>query len=157
MKENELIPHTFKDSGVTVQIKKVSPLLILELQRAFPKPEPPTQEVMIGDKKVIESNPAHPDYVLALEKYQIELEKKIRRLLIKRGVKCDVPEDEVSELRKFWADEGLGELDPNDLVVYISYIACGTDSDLEDLITKITRRSQPTEAEIKASVDSFRR
>ena len=156
MKENELIPHTFADSGRTVMVRKVSSLLILELQKAFPEPKPPTQEVEIAGVKRLEANPAHPDYQKALQAYQLDLEMKIRKLLIKRGVVCDVPKDEVDDLRTFWREEFNQELDPSDLLVYVSYLACTTDGDLQDLVEKITRRSQPTEAEIQANIKSFR-
>ena len=41
-----------------------------------------------------------------------------------------------------------------DKLLYISYIAIGTDSDMEELMDVIMRRSQPTEAvmsDVKAS------
>ena len=81
-KQNELNPFTFKDTGITVQIRKVSPLLIMEVQKAMPVPKPPMQEVVYGDpddpgaKKVQEPNETHPDYLAAIDKYNMDLESK---------------------------------------------------------------------------------
>ncbi len=163
-KENELSPFTFEDTGVKVHIRKVSPLLIMEVQKAMPVPKPPTQEVVYGDpddpgaKKVQEPNEAHPDYLAAIDQYNMELEAKVRKFMIKRGVIINLDDDqkqEVKELRKEWKDEFGKELDGNDKFLFISYIAIGTDSDMEELMDVIMRRSQPTEAVMSEAKASF--
>jgi hypothetical protein len=156
---SELTAFTFHDTGVKVLIKKVSPLLVVELQKAFPPPAPPQQEVEIGGEIVIESNPAHPDYVATMNEYNREFEMRVRRLLIKRGV--EIPgenkewQEEVAELREFWREEYAKELEGDDKMLYISYIAVGTDGDLTDLLGAIMQRSQPTEAAVAAAKASF--
>jgi hypothetical protein len=108
---------------------------------------------------VIESNPAHPDYVATMNEYNREFEMRVRRLLIKRGV--EIPgenkewQDEVTELRDFWREEYTKELEGDDKMLYISYIAVGTDGDLTDLLGAIMQRSQPTEAAVAAAKASF--
>jgi len=153
--QNELNPHTFKDTGITVQIRKVSPLLIIEVQKAMPVPKPPMQEVVYGDpndpgaKKVQEPNETHPDYMADIEKYNTDLEEKVRKFMISRGVVItlsDEQKEEVKELREEWKEEFDVELRGNDKLLYISFIAIGTDSDMEELMDVIMRRSQPTEA-----------
>ena len=156
---SELTAFTFKDTGVKVQIKKVSPLLVVELQKAFPPPTPPRQRVQIGDEWTEEPNPAHPDYTEAMGRYSQEMEMRVRRLLINRGVV--IPEDgndwkaEVTELRAFWLDTYGKELEGDDKTVYISNIAVGTDQDLSDLLTAIMQRGQPTEEVVAAAKASF--
>lgn len=157
-KVQELVPHVVKDTGITLMIRKVSPLLGAELQRAFPRPQPPLQEVDYGDgKKVMEPNPANPDYAKAVATYESDLEIKLQSLLIKRGVVIELGEEEkaaVKELRAFWKTEFSKELDKDDKTVYVSFIALGTREDTEELINAIMRRSQPTEAataEVKAN------
>lgn len=155
----KLYPFTFKDTGVEVFIRKVSPMLVVELQKAFPPPAPPRQKVEIGGEMVEETNPADPDFADAVKAYNTEFEQKVRRLLITRGVVF--PEgnttwrDEVKELRKFWLDTYEKELEGDDKTVFISYLAVGTDADLSDLLTAIMQRSQPTEGEVSAAKASF--
>lgn len=164
--QNELTPFTFKDTGITVQIRKVSPLLIMEVQKAMPVPKPPMQEVVYGDpgdpgaKTVKEPNEAHPDYLADIDAYNMELEMKVRKFMIMRGVVIHLSDDQkqdVKELREEWKEEFGVELSGNDKLLYISYIAIGTDSDMEEMMDVIMRRSQPTEAamsEVKAGFPS---
>jgi hypothetical protein len=154
---NELTNFTFPDTGITVKIRKVSPLLMMEVQKRNKPPKPPMQEVDYGDDKITyEANPSHPDHIADLEQYNYDLEEKIRALTIKRGVVCDVPEDEIKELREFWKTEMGEELpEKNDKIAYISYICIGTQEDLEDLLSAITKRSQPTKPVIEAAKASF--
>ena len=161
--QNELTPHTFKDTGITVMIRKVSPLLIMDIQKEMPPPKPPMQEVVYGNpddpgaKRVQEPNEAHPDYLAAIDKYNLDLEEKIRRFMVKRGVIFTLtPEqkEEIKELREDWKEEFDKDISMPDKLLYISYIAIGTDSDMEELMDVIMRRSQPTEAvmsDVKAS------
>lgn len=162
--QNELNPFTFQDTGVTVQIRKVSPLLIMEVQRAMPVPKPPTQEVVYGDpkdpgaKKVEEPNEAHPDYLEAIDNYNTELEAKVRKFMIQRGVVITLNDEQkadVKELREYWEEEFGVELKGNDKYLYVSYIAIGTDSDMEELMDVIMRRSQPTEAAMAEAKAGF--
>lgn len=156
----KLYPFVFADTGIQVNIRKVSPMLVVELQKAFPPPTPPRQRVQIGDSDdyTEEPNPAHPDYLLAMGKYNQELEMKVRQLLIKRGVVLDLTsdwKDQVDELRQFWLDTYGKELEGDDKVLYISYIAVGTDSDLSDLLAAIMQRSQPTEEAVETAKSTF--
>ena len=162
--QNELHPFTFKDTGITVQIRKVSPLLIMEVQKAMPVPKPPTQEVVYGDpndpgaKRVEEPNEAHPDYLESIDKYNGELEAKVRKFMIERGVVItlsDEQKNEVKELREYWKEEFSAELSGNDKYLYVSYIAIGTDADMEEVMDVIMRRSQPTEAAMAEAKDGF--
>jgi hypothetical protein len=161
---SELIPYTFKDTGISIKIKKVSPLLIVEMHKYFPPPKPPMQEVVYGDpgepgaKTVEEPNESHPDYLAAIDQYNIDLESKMRELMIKRGVVINLSDEqkqEVQELREDWEEMYGNQLSGNDKYVFISYIAIGTDKDMEEVIEAITRRSQPTEAAIAETKAGF--
>lgn len=150
---------TFKDSGIEVQIRRVSPLLALELQKKFPAPRPPRNKVTDMDgKETWEENYADPDYALTLNKYNADLEERMRRLVIMRGVVHTLTEEQkaqVDELRTFWKETYDEDLKGSDLEVFISYIAIGSDGDLGDLINTIMKRSQPTEGETKEVLNSF--
>ena len=155
----KLYPYTFKDTGVHVLIRKVSPLLVVELQKAFPPPVPPRQMVEVGGKMVEESNPSHPDYQEALTRYSSDFELRVRRLLIARGVvipgENTTWKDEVRELKDFWLETYGKELEGDDKLIYIAHIAIGTDADMTELISAIVQRSQPSEEAVTAAKDSF--
>lgn len=150
---------TFQDTGVTVRIRKVSPLLVAELQKRFPAPKPPLNRVMIGDETRLEANEADPDYQATLQEYQLMLELKMRRLLIRFGVEYTLTAEDlekVDSLRAYWKIENEVELPESDLEAFISYVAIGTPEDLQDLTEAIMRRSQPTPAATEEAVNSFR-
>lgn len=151
--------HTFKDTGVQVRIRKVSPLLILKLRESFPPPKPPMQDVeQLDGKKTREPNPAHPDYVQALADHDALMEQRVRKLLITRGVEFEWTEErrlEVAEIRQSWREMYDQELDGDDKEVYISYVAIGSGEDLTELIEAVARRSQPTEAEVENALSRF--
>ncbi len=158
----ELKPFAFTDTGITVLIRKVSPMLANELRKTFPPPEPPLQEVEMDGQKITEPNPAHPEYQRALSQYNQDMEKRMRRLLIKRGVAFpdDVTEKEaiaqVAALREEWRqmyDQELDETD--DKVAFVWFIAAGTDKGIEELTAAIMSRSQPTRDEVEAAKASF--
>ncbi len=153
----ELTQFTFKDSGVTVYVKKISPTVPMELQRMFPPPKPPLQEVDYGEGRIVkEPNPAAPSYIEELNKYRVDLESRLRKLMIKLGVSCTPDMDAVKEFREAWLEATGQELEGDDKYVYVSYIAIQSESDLNDLLTAILTKSQPTGSEIQASIDNFR-
>jgi len=159
MKQNELIPFTFKDTGKTVLIRKVSPMLVFQLSQDFPPPAPPMVEVTYGEaEKVMEPNPADPAFAEALRDYHRDFNLKTQRMMIKRGVSLVFDDDmkaEVAEMREFYRNEFGKEIGVDDHMIYVTMICVGTDSDLEELLNAITRRSQPTEAAVDAAKDTF--
>lgn len=156
---NELTPFVFKDTGRQVMIRKVSPMLLIDLSRQFPPPTPPKQPVDYGDGKVeMEENLASPDHLEALRQYDIDQTNRVQRLLIKRGTVIDMSEavKEVQELRQFWQDEYGQELpEKDDHLIYVLNICAGTKEDIQELITAITERSQATEVQISQAQGTF--
>lgn len=157
-KTNELQPFTF-ENGKKVMTKSVSVMLTMELHKAFPPPRPPKQTVTLADGiESVEENPSDPDYQEAYRRYQIEQEERVQKLLLKRGVVIEWDDEKraaVKDLREFWLGEFGKELDPDDLMVYISHICIGPQEDMTGLVNKILRQSQPTEAAINETQDSF--
>lgn len=155
----KLVPFTFPDSGVEVKIRKVSPLLALEVQRSIKKPEPPLEKVILASgEESEEPNRSHPDYLDALQQYNIEVEEKTKKLLISRGVNIvmtDEMKEEVKELREYMKKEMGIDLPVNDKEAYISYIAIESAKDFESLIQAVLGASQPTTEAVETSKDSF--
>lgn len=151
--------HMFKDTGITVGIRRVSPLLMLKLRERYPAPKPPMQEVDYGDgKKRLEPNPAHPDYIASMAAYDEDMERRARDLLIRRGVVVEWTDEqkaELEEVKAWWLASYGEELSGDDVVNYVSYVAIGSDSDLVDLVDALVKRSQPTEEAVKENLDRF--
>lgn len=158
--EPGLVVHTIRGTGTVVAIRKISPLLVREVQRANPPPKPPMQTVDYGDGEVREEpNPADPAHQEALAAHRALIEEQTMRLVLLRGVVVQMTparEAAVAELRAFMREEYGHELDPNDRLVYLSYIAIGTGEDLHDLAQAVFRRSQPTEGAVAEAVETFR-
>lgn len=159
-KENELIPYVFQDTGKRVMLRKLSPLLAQQLRKDFPPPKPPIQEVDYGGEKVLEENPAHPEYQQKLAEYEADFNEKSQRLMIKRGVVLNWTEemrDELADLRQFYMEEYGKELPTDDHLCYVSFICPGSDADLEELVTKLMRRTQPTPEAVDEAQAMFQR
>ena len=154
------VEYLFRDTGITVKIRKVSPMVSAEVARAMPDPEPPLQEVDYGEPKgkVFEKNYADPSYQVILAEHKQKIFEKLQRTMILRAVEVEGEDwkEEVAEYRAFMQDAGVEVKEPNDLIVYIMHICVGTKEDLEDLIEAITSRSQPTEKEVDLAKSSFR-
>lgn len=157
---------TFKDTGVSVEIRKVSPMLGAQLVRIMPPPKPPMQDILDEDTgKVLrrEPNRSHPDYLEKLNEYNTKLNDQTQKILIERGVVTALGDEEkaaVKELREWWADnvkEGgkATTLPESDKLVYIMFIAAGSLDDIEELTSAILFRSQPTEEGQAQAKDLF--
>lgn len=158
-KENELTTFTFPDSGRKVLLRRVSPLLTFDLQKAFPPPTPPMQSVTIGEGvEEMQPNYAHPSYTDAMKAYQGDMNNRLQRLMIKLGVVINWTDEmkaEVQAVRDVFREETGAELDKEDVLVYVKYICVGSDGDLEDLAMRLMRRSHPTEVAISEAEKSF--
>lgn len=151
--------HTFPDTGITVRIRKVSPLLMMRLEEKFPRPQPPKNKVVLDGREIWEDNPADPDFAEEVRRYEIEHNARLQHLLIRRGVDYEMrPEDikAVEELRQFWKEEYNDELPGDDREVFVAYIAIGSLEDMNELTEKILNRIQPTEKTLEAAEDRFR-
>lgn len=151
-------PFTFKDTGITVSIRKVSPLLLAAIQRKHAPPKPPLNKIEIDGVVTYEENQADPDYLLAVQRNAEETELALRKALIRFGVYYEMTAEDVrqvTELREFWKEAQGIELEGSDLEIFISYVAIGTVEDLGELMEAVTRRSMPTEAAIAEAVDRF--
>ena len=155
---SKLFNHTTKEGGVTLQIRKVSPLVATEIRKKFPAPRPPLAKVDYGDGNFeMEPNPDHPAHKLALEDYQLLLEEKIRRAYLKLGCICTPEADLVASTRAAMEEIGLDLSSDSDDFVYINYVAVASADDYSDLIQAIISRSVPNEADIQAASDTFQR
>jgi hypothetical protein len=156
MKRKEpLVPLTF-DTGITVQIRRTSPMLIQEVQKSFPAPLPPRNKVDYGNGfTAMEVNKEDPDYQEEMKKYKADLDARVLKAMIIRCVEAEIDQTALVELREQMREVGA-ELDKNDKYVYVSMIAMETADDFTNLANTILKRSQPTEEAVQDAVDSFR-
>lgn len=158
--------HTFKDSGITVGLRKIAPntqaQIALQIQRELPRPSPPIVKTELGE----ESNEADPDYVRVIGEWERECSMLLNRKMFTIAAlecECEVDMDEVARKQRSFraakfeweADADLTE-EERAKVFYIEHIACATQEDLREFYAAVTRRSQPTEAAVQAHIDSFR-
>lgn len=133
-----------QDTGAELAIRPVSSLMLLEVQRALPKPTPPLEKVQSADGSWREEpNYASAEYDEALLRWNDELKNRIQRFCVKRGVVLrltDEQKQEVETLRAFMRAEFNQELDTNDAYVYVTGIACGGPGDLDSLIGMLVSR-----------------
>lgn len=153
---SKLFPHTTKDGGVSLQIRKVSPLVATEIRKRFPPPRPPLSKVDYGDGHFeMEPNADHPTHKAALEEYQMLLEEKVRRAYLKLGCVVVVDGELVQNARDTMQEIGIDLSSDTDEFVYINYCAISSAEDYNDLIQAIISRSVPSEADVKAASDTF--
>jgi hypothetical protein len=159
----ELEEYTFPSTGVTVRIRKVSPLLSQEVLKAWqkknPEPEPPLEEIKYGVTTRLEPNYSNPHYLQArrrwVERMNVEIGEQTLRLMIKRGVVVDLPMDEIAAFKAQFKEETDIDIEGDDLYIYIAYMCVGTDADIEDLRDKIMTRSAPTEKKVEEKITDF--
>lgn len=172
----ELPLHTFKDSGVTVRLRKLSPLTGQEIANAVAKeladskPQPPTVEVDYGQGKRIILHDGDPTYQELLDKWQANVNRiandRLFDLAAIDAVELTIGEAEREQINRKkrylrliakveWEDRPELEPDENDRLFYMTHIACGSAEDLKDFYRAVMERSQPTEAAIERHKESF--
>lgn len=168
----EFKPYTLKNKQV-VLVRKVSMFLAQEIQRQFPAPRAPIQQVNYGTEDEPEwreePNPAHPDYEAALERHAMESEMRMAMLAIVRGARIEWNDEKkaaLAEVRDDMKDFGI-DLDEQaraivplggdklDLYIYVRYIVCSDPASYEELVSVLIGMSQPTEAAIAENVGTF--
>lgn len=148
---------TLKDSGITVKIRKVSPLLFLELRKQNPAPKPPRNKVTdLNGKEAWEENSANPEYLEAVAEYNEHLESLMSALMFKRGVEVPVDKEAVEELKQFWRDNFGKELEGEDRDIYLRYIAIQSTDDFDAVYSAIMEKSQPTAEDLNSAQQTFR-
>lgn len=165
LKPNEITQFQVPDTGITLPVRKVSYVLVQDVQKQvlkeFPEPKPPEQTVDYGSGPELEKNYAHPNYVAAHEAWKAqvneEMEERTRKLLIKLGVcpylnMTEERMEQVKALREMLREEWGQELDKDDKYVWVTRIAMGTIEDWGDFTTYLMRRNGPTEVAIGESL-----
>lgn len=162
--------HYFKDSGVTIHIRKVGPTTQQRLAQAImhelPDPPVPVIETEIGK----EANPADPEWLAACElqeqKRRGELTSRMMRIaaleaevVIDDQARRDIARKKRSlELADIpWIDDERMTAEENERVFYILNVAAASPEDLGEFGAAVLRRSVPTEEAVQSQIATFQR
>lgn len=163
-----LSQHTFKDSGITIGIRKVGPAtqqrLAQLIMRDDPEPAPPVVQTELGP----EPNPADPAHERAVRDWQqrtgLVLNERLMTLAaLEAEVEIgDAERAEIARRQRHLKAVGMGwEPNPglddaeNERVFYILYVACATPDDLAEFGKAVTQRSVPTEEAVQRQLATF--
>lgn len=152
------------DSGATVRVKFVGPLLLGDIMKAarrevgkvLPKPAPPMQEVPYQTGTRLEPNPLHPDYEAALAEHENAVGQAFAEKLFRYGVDVDLDDSakaQVAALRAEFGEEA--ELPENDKALYVTRVLVQSNADFVALQNAIMGRVQPSEAGVAAATEAF--
>lgn len=162
-RQEKLWSWTSPETGVTLQVRKVSTLLRAEVRRqviaspGFEEPQPPMSKVDYGEGEILIPHRGHPVYQELLRDWgnrvAIEIGARLKQVAIDRGVV--VPPDEI-DTEAVAAMRQLTDLkDYDDRYVYIAFVAIGSEEDWKDLLKQIFERSAPSEAAIQSHIATF--
>lgn len=162
--------HTFKDSGITIKIRKVGPTtqqrLAQAIMKEIPEPQPPIVETELGS----EPNAADPTYLAAKEDWDQQTRNELtQRLMLIAALEAEVVIDDAARqdiARKQrhlkligipYEDNPDLTAEENEKVFYILHVAAGTPEDLGEFSQAVLRRSVPTEEAVQAQIATFQR
>jgi len=165
--------HTFQDTGITVRLRKLSPMTAQRLNEAIrkelPPPSPPTYEVEYGDTKVHEINDADPTYLARLGRWEQDaarlFNERMLKLVCLDAVEVTIGKAELAEIERkkrnlsrsgiVWEDDPALDDDENLRYFYVQHICFGSGEDMKELYAAVNMRSQPTEAAVQSHIETF--
>jgi hypothetical protein len=160
--------HTFKDSGITIAIRKVGPAtqqrIAMKIMQEDPEPKPPMVKTELGE----ELNPADPAYEYDLRDWQMRTSRLLNdQLMTLAALEAEVEIDDAAreDIRRrqrhlkavglSWEPNPELTEEENERVFYILHIACATTDDLAEFGKAITQRSVPTEEAVQRQLATF--
>ena len=158
MKGAELSEFTFPTSGIKVHVPLVSPAaFVMRLQRKYPAPKPPMQEVDYGSgHKVREFNYAHPDYKESQLQHARFLETEAQGMVLARAIRGISLNAEQREMVKEWKEQNgdFHDAADRDEEIFFEEFCVKDENDLLEFMTHVTG-IDPSEEEIQNAVDGF--
>lgn len=158
----KLFEITLPDCGLTVRYRRISGMMLMQIQRDFPEPRPPLVKVRYGDEVREEINEADPAYLAARVRHQADLNWIGLATALDEGVILDVPVEEVRAFRERYRERTRTvdypdgkSLPGSDKVVYLLNMGILSENDITALMEAIGRSSHPTEAAIAEVTATF--
>ena len=150
-------------SGVVLALKRVPPFLVRDAQRNLKRPKPPV--VFIEEKGAEEENPADPDYIEELERFQEKLGDVANGVYMVRGTRVlTVPEGMEKADGTEWSSQ-IAELTGLEIpesgykryFAWLKYVALDTMDDFFGVIGKIAMLGGVVkEADVAQAMETFR-
>lgn len=147
-------------SGVVLELRRVGYFIANAATRRLKRPKVPVQ--YIEDKGREEENPAHPDYIAALEEYEAERTSLIFNSYLYFGTKVTSKPADMPDPEDPWDTEFafLGIEIPQDkqsrYVEWLKLVACsGIEDEIVNLIRRIRGESSVEEDDVAAAAESF--
>ncbi len=173
--------YTFKDTGITVQMHRISPMTIQHLSAAILKeckalppehehayPQPPVQMVEVGGGKPIpQVHDDDPDYLRKLAEWQAwssnETSERMLRMMAIDYLIVDDTEirPRVEQVRRMLRREGVPLDEPmgddytqedRNRIIYLRHVCLGSAEDLSEFSRFLSQRTQPSEEAIQDAV-----
>lgn len=163
----QLMEHTFQGTGITVQIRKLSPFLQDDVKVSIRKRDKadgtfPMPPMVPGVEGKLEPNDSDPDYLDNLIKYNQEAQARVNtelmRVAIRRGIELAVDDEIkalVNELKQQLAVDGIEIDEEDDKIIYVTRICVGSDEDTRELYDALFKRSIPTREAVDAHKATF--
>lgn len=163
------IEFTFSGTGITVKIRKVSPLLRddvdAQLRLEFPPPEIPLKKKNYGTEDqpdwIEEPDPFDAVYREKNRRWGIEhanrVGDKLLWVAVRRGIELDLDDDQRGQVEQIRLDlEAVGvKLDPDDKFVYITRVCLDSLDSLRELHDIIFSNSRPSREEVESMKATF--
>lgn len=148
-------------SGVVLELRRVGYWIVYEATRRLKKPEVPVQ--FIEEKGRPEENPAHPDYLAALEQYEQHRADLVINTYLWFGTKLVSTPTGMLGPDTDWAEEfaflGIEPIENRQerYAQWLKLVACRGDADeITKLTQRITSDNAVTETEVAVAAESFR-
>jgi len=165
MAEKEKEDTIVLSSGAVVRAKRVPDNLILALHRQYSAPKPPIVTIEEeGRRPRREENPNDPDYVQAMETYQVEMAGRITDLIHLTGMEIISLPDTIKDFEE--DDEWMEELEAVGInvplgkssrrLLWIRYKIAPTSEDLNKISSVYSRTvGGPEEGAVKVMEERF--
>lgn len=175
--------YTFKGSGETCRLRRLSPITMQRLQqgviaeaKAQPPdhehayPRPPVERIAVGGgPERDEPNPNDPAYKERLEQWESWAQTEVmeRFLRIAAVDACifepdQIDQDRIDRLRRRMASEGAPlpyfpayTVEENDQIIWVQHVCIGTQDDLTDFVNALIRRTEVKQEEVAAHIATF--
>lgn len=155
--ESNLIPLS---SGVVLERIPVPRAMLMDIWRKYKEPEIPT--FFNEDKQRNEENPNDPDYIKALEDFNVQVTFAMLDIGIVFGTKIhSLPKDFVNPYSPEWVDTcnvlGL-EVPENDKIKYlkwVKYIAAPTEGDLVAISNGVLPNYGVRQTTVEQAIETF--
>lgn len=160
VKPSPLPSELHLSSGLLVRVKRVPPMLLADIIREIPRPEPPT--MWIEDLGRNEANPSDPDYLDRVQTWEAQIAMAMADCFLLMGVEIlelpeGIPDPKTTTWTKKFKALGRPVSSDPDLrrLLWLKYVAL-SDDDLKMVMGAVGQLSMVKEGDVAKATDLFR-